>query len=122
MATLYEVLNEITGDDITQKFSPQEIQKISQDMEKRIKKKIGSKKYKKLEKYVIKNKDDKDLKDLTKEILSNLAWQNLKLAAGELSASNQEIVLGYKLTDKLYEVLEASKYDAGQAILDMYCK
>jgi hypothetical protein len=121
MTTLYEVLNELTGDDITKKFSPEEVQNISKEIAKRVKKKIGPSKYKKLESYVIKNKDNEDLKGLTTSLLGKLAWSSLSLAAGDISQSKQEVILGYKLSYGLHEKLSASKYDAEQALLDLYC-
>lgn len=121
MATLCEVLNELTGDDITKKFSPEEVQNISKEMAKRVKKKIGTSKYKKLENYVIKNKDNEDLKGLTNTLLSKLVWGHLFLVAEDISQSKQEVILGYKLAYGLHEKLSVSKYDAEQALLDLYC-
>lgn len=122
MATLYEVLNEITEDNPeTENFKPDEIQQISKELEKRVKKKIGASEYKTLETYVIKNKDDEYLKELTEALEMQLLGAIFSLAFGNLSEAKQEVVIGYKLTTKLYEKLKASNYDAEQALLDLYC-
>jgi len=118
MPTLYEILNEITEDDPTENFKPDEIEQISKAMEKRVKKKIGASEYKTLETYVIKNKDDEYLKDLTEAIEMQLLGASLSLVFGNLNEAKQEVVLGYKLTTKLYEKLKAADYDAEQARLD----
>ena len=119
MPTLYEVLNEITEGDPTENFKPDEIEQISKAMEKRVKKKIGASEYKTLENYMIKNKDDEYLKDLTEALEMQLLGAMFSLSFGNLNEVKQEVVMGYKLTTKLYEKLKASNYDAEQALLDL---
>ena len=118
MAKLYETLNEMVDDDITQKFNPKEIQDISDKIEYRAKKKIGDTNYQKLEQYIIKNKDDEDLKEFTEEALELVMFSSIALLMGNGTAK-EEIKIGYKLINELYTRLEAACYDAEQALLDL---
>ncbi|MBM3200426.1 hypothetical protein FJZ53_05805 [Candidatus Woesearchaeota archaeon] len=121
MATLYEILNELAGDDVTQKYSPQKIADISDEIKKKVEKRIGSTDYQALETYVTNHKSDQDLKDITMYII---AETGLKIAALAVQSNNSndrsEVLLGYKIAVKLNEVLKSAHYDAELALLDIW--
>lgn len=120
MATLYEIINEIEGDDLTQYFTKKEIKNIASKIEKNVKKKIGDANYQKLEQYVTDNKDEENLKELV-EYLSMTEGLTDAIAAlvTGMSDKTYEIKAGYNLQVKLHEKLEATNYDAEQALLDI---
>lgn len=123
MPTLYETLNEIVEEDVTKRFSPEQIQEISDDMTRKVKKKLGNKEYKNLEQYITVNKDNKDLKELTGYLLVSIGIKTLlpQLLTGGDEART-EIMTGYKLTISLHKTLKKCKYDTEKALLEVWGK
>jgi len=117
MTKLYEILNEIVGDDVNKTFNQQEIDDISNKIDTAIEKKIGASDYRKLENYVVSNKDDDDLKELTECLCDEVFFLSSNLSFD--GSAREEIRLGYKILMRIYNVLESSNYDAEQALLDL---
>ena len=125
MSTLYETLNEMLKDDISEKFSPDEIKDISSSVGRKVKKKIGLQEYKKLDGYITKNKSDSDLIDVLGYTLQDVVGSSFGLLdldddGNTKPTTKNERVLGYKLLVELHKTLEACKYDAESALLDKW--
>jgi len=122
---LYETLNEMLKDDISQNFSPEEIRDIYTSVARKVKKKIGILGYSKLEKYVTTNKSDSDLGYVIGYICQDVVESNSELLdldyEGETKTTiKNEILLGYKIMVELHKTLEACKYNAEAVLLDMW--
>lgn len=117
MARLYEIVNEMIGEDITQRFTPDEILKISKEVEWSVTTHIGGRDYFRLEKYITNNKNDDYLKSLMAAMLTNLGMVKQAMQHVKADPKKIEEVLGYKLLVELYLKLENVHYDAKKALL-----
>jgi len=117
MATLYEIINEMVGEDITKKFSPDEIQKISSEVEWSVKTDLSGREYFRLEKYITENKNDDYLKSLMMITLSGLDTINQAMQKVKADPKKIEEVLSYKLLVSLYIKLEYVHFNAKKALL-----
>jgi len=121
MKTLYEILNDMIGEDITQKFTAQEVQDVSDRIENKVRKDIGDASYVTLENYMIVNKDDVYLKSFTAALILKLDIDGISRAMKHVKAGLDKIeeVLGYKVLVGLHQVLRRTSYDAEQALLEL---
>ena len=119
MATLFEILNDMVGEDITQHLSQQQIQDVNDKIEAELKQKIGSKDYRDLESYITNNKDDVYLKSLTMLTLRNVGGVSQAMRQANVDIDKIEVMLGYKILFRMYEILRLSSYDAEKALMEL---
>lgn len=119
MATLFEILNDMIGEDISQHISQQQIQDVNDEIELKLRNRLGDKSYQDLENYITNNKDDKYLKSLAALTVMNLGGLSQAMKLSNVDPEKIEVVLGYRMLFSMHEILHLSSYDAEKALLEL---
>ncbi len=117
--TLYEILNELVGDEEkNEKFDDQIKEYISNEIKMRVTRQISGPRYKRFKDFLIQNKDNGDLKDLAtyfrkraREFVEENFMQNDEV--------RHQIKVGYKLVRGLEEFLDKGSYDVERLLLSV---
>ena len=120
MKTLYELVLGLADSELDDEYNTTEKRKIIDDVNDKVKTKLGHSSYQRFENYCSTKKTDSDLKELANEIVETEQFIAIGYALVSDSDVAVDIKFGYKITTKLYNELDKAKFDAKMALVNYW--